>query len=323
MNRLLLIAPLAALAIYLVTGGIGLQAQEVNFGTPVRSPLYDILPTVAEEKGMWRERGMAARWTGFRTAADLYRAAIAGHVPMALSSATGLLQAEARLPAPVNIMVADTGGRSIYMFWVRTDSPIKDWKDLKGAKIGVAALHTLPHALGLAVVKALGMEKEVKFVGMGGVPQRLAAMRAGVIDVTIGPFDATVDLKSKGLVREILNVTDYQPKEWIERGVFVRRDLASRNPDLVKQGIKVMLAAADYLQQNPGWIAAFLMRAYGYSETAAAQAQKGLVAFPYKENGRVDPKAMKNAANFLAEYGLAEKKKLTQVEQWHTDAFLE
>lgn len=320
-NRTLSLAPRLLLLSFLMVASPSL-AQEMRFVTPAQAPFYDLLPQVAEEKGLWKEGGVPGRWIRFRTGADMYRAVVAGHVDMGATSAPGIIQVNSRLAAPSMVMVADTGGRINYIFWVRTDSPLKGPTDLKGKKVGIIALGTIIHAHGQVVAKSLGIEKEVKFVAFGGVPQRLAAMRAGIIDATIGAYDTTVDLKYKGEVREILDTTDYLPKEWIDRAVFVRPAFAEKNQEMVKRGIKVVLAAADYLQRNPQWISDYLRREYGYSVPPAEAAQRNLVLYPYKEKGKIDRKAVENAINYLAEYNLAPKENMA-VDKQFTNAFIE
>lgn len=297
-------------------------AQELRFATPARAPFYDLLPQLAEEKGLWKEGGAPARWTRFRAGADMYRAVAAGHIDMGVASAPGIIHFNSRLAAPGLVIGADTGGRINYMFWVRTDSPIKGPGDLKGKKIGVIDLGSIVYAYGQIAAKRLGIEKEVKFVGMGGVAERLAAMKAGVIEATIGAYDATIDLKYKGEVREILDTTDYLAKEWIDRALFVRPAFADKNPEMVKAGIKVLLAAADYVQANPQWISDFVRRVYGYTAPAAEAAQRNLVLYPYKEKGKIDRKAVQNAVDLLAEYGLAPREKMP-VEKQFTNAYVE
>lgn len=298
-----------------------LGAQELKFATPAQAPFWDILPQVAEEKGLWKEAGLPAHWTRFRTGPDMYRAVLGGHIDMGTTAATGVIQVNSRLPAPIMIIVADGGGKHDFSVWVRANSPIKSPRDLRGQKIGVFALATTIHVYGLVVVKALGIEKEVKFVGLGGVRERLAAMKAGVVEATIGSYDATVDLVYKGEVRELLDVMEHLPKEWIDRALFVRLAFGEKSPDMVKRGIKVLLAAADYLQSNPHWIGEFMKKEYGYSAPAAEAVQRKLLLHPYKEKGKIDRKGIENAVNFLAEYDLAPREKMP-VDKQFTNAFI-
>ena len=64
--------------------------------------------------------------------------------------------------------------------WVRADSPIREPKDLrKGALVGVLSMGGFDHALGRMLLKAMGMERDVRFVGLGGVLPTMAALLRG------------------------------------------------------------------------------------------------------------------------------------------------
>src|SRR3972149_8735610 len=192
-------------------------ADKVRLGTPFKeSALYSMPPLAAEEKGFWKEQGLDAEWTAFKGGAPMDQALAAGAIDIRFTSGfSAVLRVSRRGDS---VIIADMQGREDMFVWVRPGGRVQSAKDLKGATIGVNRFGSLAEAYGRLVVKELGLEwqKDIRFVAAGGVPELMAALKAGHIDGTLMDFFSMAPLKVRGELRELIAVRDYLPKEWTD-----------------------------------------------------------------------------------------------------------
>lgn len=293
-------------------------ADKLRFAISVKfNPSYSLPFFAAEEKGFWKQNEIDARLIFFDSGSAMFRGMAAQAVDMGLGGGLSDLQAMAR-GVPV-IIVADLKSLQEFSVWVRADSPIKGPRDLKGAKIGISSFGGLVHAYGRALAKALGMEKEIRFMASGGSTQEIAALRAGVTDGTIFSFFGMAALKFKGEVREAVIITEYLPREWIDVTISARRDFRDQSPGAIRRGLKAVFQGADFVLKNPEWTVAKLKAEYGYEEKDARAVHRDVLR--YGKDGVINPRALENMMNFLVEYGIVPREKAPPVKELYTDEF--
>ena len=202
--------------------------------------------------------------------------------------------------------------------WVRADSPYRNPRDLRGVKIGVSALGGAEQSYARIIVAAHGMEKDVRFVGSGGIPQTLAGMRVGAIDVAVLSMGSAIRLKVDGIIREIASSHDYLPKPWFDHVVFARKDFAQSKPEVVKKALKATIQAADFLRKNPGWAVSKIREFQGIPEEAAKVVYDNM---QFTESGKLDRKAVENVRKVLIEYGILTEK-TPPVDELFTNEYL-
>lgn len=293
-------------------------ADKLRFGISVKfNPSYSLPFFAAEERGFWRQNDIDAQVIFFDSGSSMFRGMAAAGVDMGLGGGLSDVQAMAR-GVPV-IIVADLKSPQEFSVWVRADSPIKGPRDLKGAKIGISSFGGLVHAYGRALAKALGMEKDIKFMASGGSTQEIAALRAGVTDGTIFSFFGMAALKFKGELREAVIVTEYLPREWIDVTISARRDFRDKSPGAIRRGLKAVFQGADFVLKNSDWTVAKLKAEYGYEEKDARAVHRDILR--YGKDGVMNPRALENMRNFLIEYGIIPKEKAPAVEELYTNEF--
>src|SRR3972149_5947320 len=165
MVRLLLMS----LAILMTTSlGLtkGVALEKVRLGIAFKEAAHYELPVLlAEERGVWKDNRLEGGWFSFVSGTHVTQAMVAGSLDMVFSAASSTIQAASRGVPLVNLAAINNLD---YFIWVRSDSPIKEPKDLKGAKIAVLSFGGMNHAYALFLARSLGMEKEIKFVTVGG-----------------------------------------------------------------------------------------------------------------------------------------------------------
>jgi ABC-type nitrate/sulfonate/bicarbonate transport system substrate-binding protein len=294
------------------------SAERLDFGSGGKAfhPWY--LPMfAAEEKGFWEQNGLDVKWVPFKGSVSLNRSIAAGAINIALSNTvTFILGAERGLPA---IIVSEVSPIMEFFIWVPAKSPIKAPKDLKGAKIGVTRMRAVSHAFGIVIAKSHGIEKDVKFVGTGGMRAGVAALQTNAIDAYIvAPFSGIVKLKLEGKVREMMGTRDYRPKEWTDLVVIARKDFIKNKPDLAKRAVKGFLQGVDFVNRNTSWSTAKIKSFEGLSSAVATWLIK---YYPLTKDGKIERKAVENVRSFLIEQGIVTRDKTPPVEELFTSQF--
>jgi ABC-type nitrate/sulfonate/bicarbonate transport system substrate-binding protein len=290
---------------------------KARVSTPVKAhALYNMPIIAAEEKGFWKTEALVLEYLPFKGGAAMNRAVAAGSLDTGITGGLAVIKSYA-LGVPM-IIVADMKVYNPFFIWVPTQSKLKQPTDLRGTKIGVNRLGGTVHSFGIALAKALGIEKEVRFVGGGGSIPEVAAIKAGHLDGRIGDRFSMAPMKFSGDMRELVAVNEYLPRPWTDVVIFSRAGFAKEQPEAVKKSIKAIMQGADYLQKNRAWTIKKLMSQYGYSEGLAGSIFPNL---KYGREGRVDRQALENIKRFLLDFKLIPKAKAPNIEDVYSTKF--
>lgn len=293
------------------------SGQKLRFASAIKeNPAYYLTVLAAEEKGFWKENGLEVTWVPFIAATPMHRAAAAKEVLIGLDTAIGITQVASR-GVPVAI-VSDLDRAEGFILWVMAKSPVREPKELKG-RIGVIALGAAGHAYAQVAAKSLGIEKQVRFVGAGGVPSMVAALKAGSLDATVTSFFNLMDLKFKGEVRDLFSMDDYLPKPWTGRIVWAHKEFQKSSPDTVRRTVKAILQATRFWKGDSSWAVAKIMAQGAMAEGPARAIYE--IMRP-SEDGKIDKKALENVIGLLIEYGLVAKEKALAIEELYTGEFV-
>lgn len=294
-----------------------LAIDKIKIGTAIREfPTYYLPILAAEERGFWKNNGLEVEWVPFKGSPLLMTGMISGDIKVGIAGSTGVLQAASRgLPV---IIISDLQSKNDFTLYVKADSPIREPRDLKGAKIGVTRLGVVSHCFGILIAKKFGIEKDVKFIGTGGTPETAAALKVGAIDGTVLPVFEFAELVARGEVRQVTRAADHLPVEWLMDVVFTHKDFIKERPDIIKRTIKGLLEAIDFIDKNPTWAIEKMKAESGFSEVAVKLVYQEL---GFTKDGRVNRKAVENVINFLVEYGIITKEKAPEVDKVFTSEF--
>ena len=138
---------------------------------------------IAKEQGIFRKYGIDADLV-FIIAGRAMQAMLAGQVPVGLVGGT-------------HVVNANTGGGDFsmilglenqldYLFLAK--STIKSGEDLKGKKVGIgtpAGSASLAAYVSMDYLGLVPRRDNIVLLGVGGVPERMSALRSGSVDATI------------------------------------------------------------------------------------------------------------------------------------------
>lgn len=318
MSKRLPSAFLASSVIFLVLTWPCMAAEKLQFGTPIKLSPSNYLPILAaEERGFWRQNGLEVEWVVTGSTISLHHAISAGALKVGMEMATGIIAGIGR-GVPL-IMVASVQNSQSAALWVRADSPVKEPKDLKkGARVGVTSLGGTIHAYGRMLLRALGMEKDVRFVGMGGIPNAMAILKAGAVDaIVMGPFPMA-PLQVKGEVRAVAWQEDHIRTKLAGDLLWTRKDLLKSNPEVVSRVTKAVLQSTVFLSENQKWATKKMEEEQGLPPVGAEAVYKKL---DFSGDGKISREAVENTRNFLIEYELMPKDKTPVIEELYTRQF--
>ncbi|MGH7874555.1 MAG: ABC transporter substrate-binding protein [Candidatus Binatia bacterium] len=140
---------------------------------------WSLATWVAYDRGLFKKYGLEVELVLIRSAATITSALIAGETPMIQLGGNGTIQAALQGADTVNVQ---TLVPIIPQSLVVTPD-IKTGEDLKGKRFGVSRFGALSDLVIRRYIKKYGLDpaKDVTIVQVGGIPELLAAMKAGAI----------------------------------------------------------------------------------------------------------------------------------------------
>ena len=185
---------------------------------------------IAKEQGIYRKYGIEAELV-FIIAGRAAQAMIAGQVPVATLGATHVVNA---VTAGGDLtMILGMQNSLDYLFIARPS--IKSAEELKGKKVAIGTPSGSASLATYVALDYLGLSPRrdnIVLLGVGGVPERLGALRSGSVDATsLSPEFGQV-VVSEGY-RVLLN-TAKENVPFQSSGLVVSRSLIRSNPQLVE-----------------------------------------------------------------------------------------
>ena len=200
---------------------------------------------IAKEQGIYRKYGIDAELV-FIIAGRAMQAMLAGQVPVGTVGAT-------------HVVNANTGGGDFtmilgmqnsldYLFIARPN--IKSAEELKGKKVAIGTPSGSASVATYVALDYLGLNPRrdnIVLLGVGGVPERLGALRAGSVEATsLSPEFGQVVI-SEGY-RILLN-TAKENVPFQSSGMVVSRALIKSNPQLVENIAKATVEGVAYVHR--------------------------------------------------------------------------
>lgn len=178
---------------------------------------------------------------------ELKEAMIAGHLKAAMLLAPMAMDlADKGIP----VKVVALGHRSGAVIMVRTESPYKNFGDLKGKRIGIPSRFAVDHIFVRKMMKANGLrDGDITMFEMPP-PDMPAALLANAVDAyaTGEPFGAKSEMD--GYARVLYMTRDEWPN-YICCVLTVRQELIDEDRELVQLLVNNVLSAGQWLDSSP------------------------------------------------------------------------
>ena len=267
-------------------------------------PNIDHLPIyVAQEKGLFKEKGLEVEIISPSETADGLKLATSGNVDMAVSY------------EPQTIIAASAGldvkvvGRLVEhplttLLFLKSDK-IKTPKDLEGKKIG----YTVPGLMDVMLEAFMSINGVKNYepvnVGFTIVP----ALVAGNVDAVMGPFKTyeTVTMAHQNLEADYFELEKYGIPDYEELIFVCGAKILSRKEAGIKAFIEAVEAATAYMREHPEDALKTYLAALPEADTHVETDAFKLTLPFYAAPGGSDAVAWQRFADFSLEHGLIEK----------------
>jgi ABC-type nitrate/sulfonate/bicarbonate transport system substrate-binding protein len=200
---------------------------------------------IAKEQGLFRKYGIEADLV-FIIAGRAMQAMLAGQVPVGLVGGTHVTNANTG--GGDFTMILGLENRLDYLFVARP--AIKSGEDLKGKKVAIgtpAGSASLATYVALDHLRLMPRRDNIVLLGIGGVPERMGALRSGSVEATsLSPEFGQVVVSEGYRVMVDLGKENVQ---FQSSGLVVPRSLMKTNPQLVENLARATVEGAAFVHK--------------------------------------------------------------------------
>lgn len=200
---------------------------------------------IAKEQGIFRKHGIDPELV-FIIAGRAMQAMLAGQVPVGLVGATHVINTVTA--GGEFVMILGLQNSLDYLFIARPN--IKSAEELKGKKVAIGTPAGSASLATYVALDYLGLNPRrdnIVLLGIGGVPERLGALRAGSVEATsLSPEFGQV-VVSEGY-RVLLN-TSKENVPFQSAGLVVSRSLMKTNPQLIENIAKATVEGVAFVHK--------------------------------------------------------------------------
>ncbi len=237
-------AGILAIAVTVVTAGIGAAQTKVTVGRTTSGSGFHIPSYVAMDKGFFKGESLDAKYVSMSGKA-LLNAGIAKQIDFVPIPGGGSVAA--LRGAPIIYIV----GQSLISQWtITTPKSIKTVKDLKGKTLGLGRPGSADYdEADIVLSKHFGMElgRDYKVISFRGEAERIAALINGDIQGGLLSFPHAAKAKVAGF-KVILRTGQYLPR--IGGSFWTHKDFLKNNRATVKSFIRAIAKAEHYMVTN-------------------------------------------------------------------------
>jgi NitT/TauT family transport system substrate-binding protein len=227
------------------------MAEPVRIGFPADS--IDYAPAYAADKlGLFSKANVEVKLITFRGGGAAQEALSAGAADLIVYVAPAVALAVGKGAKEKIVAVIGPG----HMGWnaiVRTDSPIRDIKDLAGKKVGITGKATTSDMAALWVAERAGVTIQQVPLGAG----LIAGLRSGQVDAIVFSPMVTMREVMSGRARSILDLTDAMPPT-LNNVYVASQDMIDRRADELRATLAAIYEGLAYLRANRDWTLNFL-----------------------------------------------------------------
>ncbi len=202
--------------------------------TPVRTA-YSALSAgigtlwLTHEDGHFRKHGLDSNLIYIRGGSTAVQALLAGEIQFGHLSPAPMLTAWAQ--GADFVWVGTTTHQMV--FTLLADPAIAKGADLKGKKIGITRIGSASDLAVRAALEQFGLNvKDVTMIALGGIPEILAAMRAGAVQAGILSPPTSTSARDLGY-RPLLHIPDLG-REFTFSGIAAKRSFVHSQPEIVR-----------------------------------------------------------------------------------------
>src|SRR5262249_10894038 len=196
---------------------------------------------ISKESGIFRKNGLDVQLVYFRTSAVM--ALLSRETPISQVGGPGIVNANLR--GSDAVMIA--GGVVTSEWWLMTRPNIRTAEQLKGGSVAISLFGGAPDFMTRIALKRLGLTavKDVAFLQIGGLPERLSALETGKVQATMLPTPDNFMAQKRGFYNLVSVRLPYQ-----SAGVATTRRFIRESPDSVRRYVRSQIEAVHRIKTD-------------------------------------------------------------------------
>jgi len=200
---------------------------------------------LTQEQGIFKKHGLDSNLVYIRGGSTAVQALLSGEIQFGHLSPAPMLTAWAQ--GADFVWVGTTTHQMV--FTLMTDSSITRGSDLRGKKIGITRIGSASDLALRAALEHFGLAaKDVTMISIGGIPDILAAMRAGAVNGGILSPPTSTAAREMGY-RALLHIPDLG-KEFTFSGIAAKRSFVQSQPEVVRAYMAALTEGAKIYSED-------------------------------------------------------------------------
>jgi NitT/TauT family transport system substrate-binding protein len=208
--------------------------------------------SVAKYLGYFTEEGLDVNLIAVGGSNEVALAVSAGAGDVGLAS-PGQALVGMQSPESLNLkFFYEANYRSIWTVTVKPDSPIKSVKDLKGKKVGMAAMGSAALTFGKALAAEAGLDpvRDISFIAVGSGAQAIGALNQDAVDALIFSSQETTKFEANGFKIRYLDAGEGFAG-LPDVGILTRREVLADNPKMLTGFARAVAKGYVFSVANP------------------------------------------------------------------------
>jgi NitT/TauT family transport system substrate-binding protein len=307
---------LAAIAVAgaLAAGGAeaqdGLEQKVVSLAVGGKPLLYYLPLTLAEELGYFEDEGLEVTVSDFAGGSKSLQALLGGSADVVTGAYDHTIQMQAKgQPITATVVLGRFPGIVLGVVEGKA-AEYQGPESLKGWNVGVTAPGSSTNFMVNYLLSRHGFQpSDVSFIGVGGGPSAVAAVRRGEVDAIANLDPVITQLETAGAIKVVADTRTQAGSEQVYGGgypaavLYTKPDFVEENPKTLQALVNVFVRTLDWLQKaSTEEIAAKVPEAYFLGDRAAYTASLERSKPMYSPSGELDMTAAENARKVLAAF---------------------
>jgi len=217
-------------------------ADTIRIGVPTKTYWPTIVAETAIRQKLFEKEGIKAELTIYRSGAEGFEALAAGAADIVLNSSSSVA---AGLRKGVNVRCVANGANGYYGWYLvaRTDSPIKDFKELAGKKVGITSAGSGSDICARWTIAHHKLEFTRVPLGGGGLVPNLIT---GNIDATVLYSPLTYKVMDEKVARPLIEygsaIPAHSNSAWIASDKIIKE-----RPQVVQKALNAIYGGLAFL----------------------------------------------------------------------------
>jgi NitT/TauT family transport system substrate-binding protein len=287
-----------------------IEKKDITLGVGGKPLLYYLPLTIAEQLGYFKEAGLNVTITDFGGGAKSLQSLLGGSADVV----TGAYEHTIRMQVkhqPITAVI-ELGRFPGIVLAVKKDkaASYKSAADLKGMKIGVTAPGSSTNFFVMYLMAKAGLKPtDASYIGVGGGPSAVAAIKKGDIDAIANLDPVISKLEKDGDIKVVADSRTEAGSKEIFGGanpaavLYAKQEFIEKNPNTVQALVNAFYKTLKWMEKaTPDEIAAKVPEAYLLGDKATYLAALKANKEVYSHTGVISEAGMKSALDMLAKF---------------------